>query len=276
MSRALSVYHGRFGRATLYELDRPMTLHAHREGHLIFFLGGSRGQVQVGEHGVEATPTLAAAINPWESHGFTPLSATSAGLFLVLYISPQWFCGVGPDQARRLLFAGPQVQLTLEIERLVGELTELLLTQRTVPSFERQLFELTELCRARTWVASVPQRRQPMLPVYTDFRIRKCVRLLTERCASEPDLDGVARESGLSRPHFYKLFKEQVGVTPSLYLNTLRMERAVRLVAAAEHSITEISNRLGFSCQSVFSRFFTSHVGMPPSNYRRVARVLTA
>ena len=25
MSRALSVYHGRFGRATLYELDRPMT-----------------------------------------------------------------------------------------------------------------------------------------------------------------------------------------------------------------------------------------------------------
>jgi len=32
MSRALSVYHGPFGRTTLYELNRPMTTHAHREG----------------------------------------------------------------------------------------------------------------------------------------------------------------------------------------------------------------------------------------------------
>ena len=42
MSRALSVYHGHFGRATLYELNRPMTTHAHREGHLIFYVGGGR------------------------------------------------------------------------------------------------------------------------------------------------------------------------------------------------------------------------------------------
>ena len=41
MSRALSVYHGHFGRATLYELNRPMTIHAHREGHLIFYLDGA-------------------------------------------------------------------------------------------------------------------------------------------------------------------------------------------------------------------------------------------
>ena len=45
MSRALSVYHGRFGRATLYELNRPMTTHAHREGHLIFYVG--RGHAAV-------------------------------------------------------------------------------------------------------------------------------------------------------------------------------------------------------------------------------------
>ena len=43
MSRALSVYHGRFGRATLYELNRPMTTHAHREGHLTFYVGGGDG-----------------------------------------------------------------------------------------------------------------------------------------------------------------------------------------------------------------------------------------
>jgi hypothetical protein len=40
MSRAIAVFHGRFGRATIYRLNRPFNLHAHREGHLIFHLAG--------------------------------------------------------------------------------------------------------------------------------------------------------------------------------------------------------------------------------------------
>ena len=47
MSRAFSVYHGPFGRATLYELNRPMTTHAHREGHLTFYVGGGDACVTV-------------------------------------------------------------------------------------------------------------------------------------------------------------------------------------------------------------------------------------
>ena len=40
MSKALAVFHGRFGRATVYQLNRPFNMHAHREGHLIFHVGG--------------------------------------------------------------------------------------------------------------------------------------------------------------------------------------------------------------------------------------------
>ena len=46
MSIAHAVAHGAFGRACLYELDRPMVPHAHREGHLIFHVqrtGRQRG-----------------------------------------------------------------------------------------------------------------------------------------------------------------------------------------------------------------------------------------
>ena len=40
-------------------------------------------------------------------------------------------------------------------------------------------------------------------------------------------MDELAREVGLSRPHFFKLFKMQMGITPNLYLNTLRAEHAI-------------------------------------------------
>ena len=49
MSRAIAVFHGCFGRATIYQLNRPFNVHAHREGHLIFHLGGSDGSITVGE-----------------------------------------------------------------------------------------------------------------------------------------------------------------------------------------------------------------------------------
>jgi hypothetical protein len=35
----LAVCHGSFGRVTVYRLDKPMRIHAHREGHLTFDLG---------------------------------------------------------------------------------------------------------------------------------------------------------------------------------------------------------------------------------------------
>ena len=50
---------------------------------------------------------------------------------------------------------------------------------------------------------------------------------MQEGLGADIELDHVARESGLSRPHFYKLFRSQTGVTPNLYLNTLLMERAI-------------------------------------------------
>ena len=97
---------------------------------------------------------------------------------------------------------------------------------------------------------------------------------MSEKLGSEIELDDVARDAGLSRPHFYKLFRRQTGVTPNIYLNTLRMEKAVQRIGQTDQSITEIGYELGFSCQSVFTRFFSSHVGMAPTDYRRAVQVL--
>ena len=79
----------------------------------------------------------------------------------------------------------------------------------------------------------------------------------------------IARESGLSRPHFYRLFRTQTGVTPHLYLNTLIMEQALDALVATETPIADISFDLGFTSQSGFTRFFAANVGMAPTDYRR-------
>jgi hypothetical protein len=43
MSRAIAVFHGRFGRASTPMLNRPLAIHAHRERRLIFCIDALHG-----------------------------------------------------------------------------------------------------------------------------------------------------------------------------------------------------------------------------------------
>jgi transcriptional regulator GlxA family with amidase domain len=70
------------------------------------------------------------------------------------------------------------------------------------------------------------------------------------------------------------LFRESTGLTPALYANTMRVERALDRLMHSQTSITDIGYELGFSSQSHFTHFFSAHVGVAPTQYRTIARVV--
>jgi AraC-like DNA-binding protein len=82
-------------------------------------------------------------------------------------------------------------------------------------------------------------------------------------------LNEMARQAGLSRYHFLRLFREAFGATPHQYLIRVRIERAKALLAAANGSVTEVCFEVGFSSLGSFSALFTRRVGCPPSAWRR-------
>ena len=91
--------------------------------------------------------------------------------------------------------------------------------------------------------------------------------------AHEPiDLDGAAREAGLSTFHFLRLFANVLGVTPHQYLVRARLRRAARLLAEDTRSITDIALDVGFADLSNFVRTFRRAAGVSPSGFRRAAR----
>lgn len=277
MSTAVSIYHGRFGRATLYRLNRPMTTHAHREGHLTFLVHGIPARVDVGGRSQRLSPASAVAVNPWEPHNFLPGDQEHGALFLVLYIKPIWFLEFGRSAQSALRFGRNPVEMTSHIQRSVNKVTALLLDDAPPGIFDGYLYELTQECFDQTW-QWMPQASplEQQAPCFADFRVRKSIKLMAQRLGAGIELDDIAREAGLSRPHFYRLFKGQTGLTPNLFLNTLRMEKAIDALTASDGSVADIGFGLGFASQSSFSRFFAANVGMAPSDYRRVAHCLNA
>ncbi|MEL6679575.1 MAG: AraC family transcriptional regulator [Pseudomonadota bacterium] len=274
MSDAISVHHGAFGRAALYQLDKPIITHAHREGHLIFYIDGSEAEVTVGDTTVRCDTGTAAAVSPWEPHSFDVVSPGEACLCLVLYIKPMWFLEAGQSVDFALSFGQQRIELTPKIQSWVMRLTSMLLETPGSDLFDGYLFETTRLCYEQSWRGL--STLTPILEArsrFTDFRVRRSLRLMQENFTEAVEMEWLAREAGLSRPHFFKLFKKQMGITPNLYLNTLRAEQAIEDLMSTPKSVTEIAYDLGFSSQASFTRFFTSNVGIPPSDYRRVAHV---
>jgi AraC-like DNA-binding protein len=109
-----------------------------------------------------------------------------------------------------------------------------------------------------------------------DWRIRRAVNLIRVEPHLTRDVNSLARESGMSRAHFYRLFERATRMTPHVYLNLLRMEMAVKSMVHTQISLAAVSDTLGFSTQGHFTRFFRDHAGVNPSEFRHVARLGSA
>lgn len=62
----------------------------------------------------------------------------------------------------------------------------------------------------------------------------------------EPSLEEAARAANLSRFHFIRVFKREMGQTPWEYLTAMRVERACLLLKQAGCSIADIAQECGF------------------------------
>jgi AraC-like DNA-binding protein len=248
-----------------------MVPHAHREGHLIFHVRGPAAKVVIDGRAYPLNPFEATAISPWQPHYFMPVDRRVPTLTLVLYIRPGWFVEASGQASEILRFGRPVVSMDDHIARLAAETArQLAAYSEGDGNFEDRLSALTQAAFDQTWQWQAGgQAGDRMRFGFRDFRIRRAISLMGETLGEPIDLSVVSRAAGLSRPHFFKLFREQVGLPPTLYLNALRMERAIERLARGEETVSEIGLDLGFATPASFSRFFIANGVVPPSAYRR-------
>ena len=66
--------------------------------------------------------------------------------------------------------------------------------------------------------------------------------------------------------NFREIFKNEVGIPPKQYYDSLRLEYAKALLAEGKCTVQEASDTLNFSSQFYFSRAFKRYFGFPPSS----------
>lgn len=93
---------------------------------------------------------------------------------------------------------------------------------------------------------------------------------IRESLEADLTIQQIAAEMGVSYSNFRKLFKEYTGISPSLYQQDLRLQRAKELLTTTDLSIKQIAYQLRFDSPDYFSSKFKAKTGMKPSAFRPI------
>ncbi len=102
-----------------------------------------------------------------------------------------------------------------------------------------------------------------------DPQIGRVVALMHDDPAHPWTLDKLARSAGLSRTALAERFRGAMGDTPLNHLRTVRMQRAVKLLAETNRHLEAVAMAVGYQDAFSFSKVFKRTVGTSPKAFRQ-------
>ena len=103
-----------------------------------------------------------------------------------------------------------------------------------------------------------------------DNRIQKVLSHIRKNIYKTVDIDSLAAISCLSKDHFIRLFKKEVGNTPLQYINQKKIEKAQLILITEDIPVKNIAYLLAYEDHSYFNRLFKKITGVTPQQYREL------
>jgi YSIRK-targeted surface antigen transcriptional regulator len=98
--------------------------------------------------------------------------------------------------------------------------------------------------------------------------ILSCKNYIMKHLYENISLCDLSKHTSLSMNYLSELFKKEVGIPISQYIQSERIEEAKKLLISSNYSLLDISAWLQFYDQSHFTRLFKKYTGVSPKKYR--------
>jgi AraC-like DNA-binding protein len=102
----------------------------------------------------------------------------------------------------------------------------------------------------------------------TDARVIEASNYMMEHLDRSQSVADIASHCNISESRLSHLFQQHVGMGIQKYRNSLRLQRAKRLLATSNSQVGEIARKVGFENPAEFSRFFSKNIGCSPRQFR--------
>jgi signal transduction histidine kinase/CheY-like chemotaxis protein/AraC-like DNA-binding protein len=154
-----------------------------------------------------------------------------------------------------LLDAGAQNYLTKPF--LPNELVAVVLNQLEI--LDKRKKEFKQLIEA-------PEKKTDEKFTEQDPYIKKLYEMILKNLDDASfSVERLADLMAINRSHFQRKVKALTGFSPSEIIKTIRLEKAKELLLKKAGNVTEVADLTGFSSQSYFTKCFTEHFGVTPT-----------
>jgi AraC-like DNA-binding protein len=134
----------------------------------------------------------------------------------------------------------------------------------TVQSTSMIYLLLAAMVKTASWDQSA------MPPGWTGtVHFQKAIDFVAANYSKPINVADIAGHVSLSRSRLYRVFMQQIFISPQQYLIEYRMREALRLMENRIGSIKEIANAVGIEDQLYFSNLFKQVTGKSPKNYMK-------
>ena len=105
------------------------------------------------------------------------------------------------------------------------------------------------------------------------MRLRPVITYIAEHYKEKIYIETLSDMITVSPDYFTKMFKDSIGRTPIDYINGLRINRAMQMLATTDISVNDISDGLGFSNSNYFHKIFKQYMDTSPAAYRKLVKM---
>lgn len=132
-----------------------------------------------------------------------------------------------------------------------------------------KLAELFLTQAVREYIDRLPLGTSGWLRGLADPAVTKALSIIHSRYAEDLDVEGLAREAGVSRTVLGEKFAELIGEPPMRYCARWRMRVAANMLRDGKQSASNVAYSVGFNSEAAFTRAFKREYGVPPATWRR-------
>jgi AraC-like DNA-binding protein len=136
------------------------------------------------------------------------------------------------------------------------------------PTVLMKVSELMFVEAVRRHLAGLPPEQTGWLAGLRDPAVGRALALMHARLKEDWTVDGLARESSLSRSAFAERFTALIGMPPLRYLTAWRMQVAKQKLRETRLMIAQIAFEVGYESEASFTRAFRRETGLPPAAWR--------
>lgn len=113
------------------------------------------------------------------------------------------------------------------------------------------------------------EKKSEIIPTINEQYLQKAAEFIKENATKPINSESVAQHLCISLRKFQRLTQEELNITPTTFILTIKLDLAADFIRINQGNISEAAGRFGFSSPSYFTKLFRERFGKTPGDYKK-------